>query len=253
MARKGFVVGNWKMNLLVEPAELLARGIREQLKGFDGADAGVCPTFVAIPAVANILKGSNIRLGAQNCHQKNDGAFTGEIAAPMLKDIGCRHVILGHSERRHIFGETDAVINLKIQAALAAGLDPIICVGETLDERQAQRTEEVVGHQINTALEGMAESAFPRLTVAYEPVWAIGTGVNASPAQAQEVHKFLRAQVAAKFGRAIAEALRIQYGGSVKADNAKELMSQPDVDGALVGGAALKVDSFVAIVRAAAK
>jgi len=253
MARRPFVVGNWKMHLTLRQAEELAKTIRQRLDSFEGADVGICPPFVALTTVAAVLHGSRIRLGAQNAHWKNEGAFTGEIAPTMLRDVGCRHVILGHSERRQVFGETDTMINAKVKAALACGLEPIICVGETLEERDAERTKDVVRRQLLGALDGVDGTAMERITIAYEPVWAIGTGRNATPQQAQEVHEYLRALVAQHYGTKHAETIRIQYGGSVKPENAKSLLSQPDVDGALVGGASLSADSFVAIVEAALK
>ncbi len=251
MARIPFIAGNWKMHLTVRGAEQLANGLRQRLDRLQGVDIGVCPPFISLPAVASMLRGSNVRLGAQNCHWKTGGAFTGEIAAPMLKDIGCRHVILGHSERRHIFGESDSIVNAKVHTALECDLDPIIRVGETLEQRQAGRTKQVVGSQLLAAVENVTPEKMARITLAYEPVWAIGTGQTATPEQAQEVHAFLRNQLAERYDGVVAEAMRIQYGGSVKPDNAAILLQQPDIDGGLIGGASLAADSFAAIVNAA--
>ena len=189
-----------------------------------------------------------MHIAAQNCHEKADGAFTGEISSSMVKDIGCDTVILGHSERRHVFGETDERINAKVIASLAAGLNVILCIGETLEEREAGRTNEVCERHTRKGLQGVSQADMARVVIAYEPVWAIGTGKTASPEQAQEVHAFVRPLVAKLYNKQVAEELRIQYGGSVKADNTFELMSKPDIDGALVGGAALKADSFISII-----
>jgi len=238
------------MNTTAQEALNLARGVAAGLGGV-ACDVAVCPPFVYLDAVARTLKGGPLAVGGQNMYFEGKGAFTGEISAAMLKDVGCRYVILGHSERRHIFGEQDALINAKVKAALAAGLDPILCVGETLSERDGNQTLGVVERQTREGLQGVAADALPRVTLAYEPVWAIGTGRNATPAQAQEVHAEIRKVLAALYGRNAADAVRIQYGGSVKPENASEILAQPDVDGALVGGAALKADSFLAIVKAA--
>ena len=251
MARTPFIVGNWKMHLTIRGAEQLASGLRQRLDRLQGVDIGVCPPFLSLPAVASMLRGSSVRLGAQNCHWKTGGPFTGEVAAPMLKDVGCRHVILGHSERRHIFGESDSIVNAKVLTALECDLEPIICVGETLEQRRAERTKQVVGSQLLAAVENVTPEQMKRITLAYEPVWAIGTGETATPEQAQEVHAFLREQIVERCGAGIAEALRIQYGGSVKPENASRLLEQPDIDGGLIGGASLAADSFAAIVNAA--
>jgi triosephosphate isomerase len=209
----------------------------------------VAPPFTALAAARQALQGSPIELFAQNCHHEKQGAFTGEVSAPMLKEIGCEGVILGHSERRQYFGETDEGVNRKLRAALEAQLHPIVCVGETLQEREANRTWEVVSRQVRGAFAGLGADAIGRCTIAYEPVWAIGTGKTATTAQAQEVHAFIRGLLVKMFDEATAKKVRIQYGGSVKPSNARELMSQPDVDGALVGGAALEVRSFSDIVK----
>jgi triosephosphate isomerase len=249
--RKAFVAGNWKMHLSLTGAVELARGLRGELGGVRDVDLAVFPPFVFVPAVAEVLKGSVIRVGAQNVHSKEAGAFTGEVAGPMLKDVGCHCVIIGHSERRHLFGETDKDVSAKLQAALSFGLDPLCCVGEKLEEREAGKTQEVVRRQVESALAWVSSTQMERVILAYEPVWAIGTGRNATPDQAQEAHEQIRALLAARFDSAVATAVRIQYGGSVKPENAEELMAAPDIDGFLVGGASLKVDSFARIVRAA--
>ena len=248
--RKSFVAGNWKMNTTAQGAVQLARAVAEGAGALQ-ADLAVCPPFVYLGAVAAALQGSRVALGAQNMYFEPKGAFTGEVSAAMLKDLGCRCVILGHSERRHILGERDDLIRAKVQAAVAAGLDPILCVGETLEERDAHRMLAVVERQVREGLSGTAGDAARRVTIAYEPVWAIGTGRNATPEQAQEAHAAIRKLLAALFGKDVAESIRIQYGGSVKPENARAILSQPDVDGALVGGASLEADSFLDIARAA--
>lgn len=239
------------MNTLADTARALAMKVKEKLIGFTGVEVALCPPFVFLKDVVEAVAGSAIKVGAQNMYFKEYGAFTGEVSGPMLKSIGCEYVILGHSERRHILGETDVLINEKVKAALKAGLKPILCVGELLSERQAGKTNEVVQHQVIEGLKGLSTTDMAAVTIAYEPVWAIGTGHNATPQQAQEVHVMIRELINKHFGSDVADALRIQYGGSVKPDNARALMSQPDVDGALVGGASLDADAFVAIVRAA--
>ena len=248
--RKSFVAGNWKMNTTMAEAVELARVVAATTLGA-AADVAICPPFVYLAAVAGAVKGSAVAVGAQNMYFEAKGAFTGETSATMLKDVGCRYVILGHSERRHVLGEKDELINRKLQAALAAGLLPILCVGEKLDERQANKTMAVVETQVREGLKGVSEAAMASVTIAYEPVWAIGTGLNATPEQAQEVHAAIRKLVKGLYNAKIADAMRIQYGGSVTAQNAAELLAKPDVDGALVGGASLKADSFAAIVKAA--
>jgi triosephosphate isomerase len=211
----------------------------------------VCPPFPYLAAVAEVLRGSAVGLGAQNLYPEKEGAFTGEVSPTMLVDVGCRYVIIGHSERRHKLGETDAFINRKVKAALAAGLTAILCVGETLAEREANRTQAVLDTQLTADLDGLTAGDLARVVIAYEPVWAIGTGRNATPDQAQAAHAFVRRRVGQLCGAVAAQGLVIQYGGSVKPDNAALLLSQPDVDGALVGGASLNADQFLAIVRAA--
>ena len=211
-------------------------------------DLAVCPPSCYLDAVGRAIAGSKVALGAQNMYHEKDGAFTGELSAAMLRDLGCTYVILGHSERRHILGETDAAINKKVHAALAAGLIPIVCVGELLAEREAGQTLAVIRRQFDGSLAGVSAEQMKAVVIAYEPVWAIGTGKVATPQQAEEVHLALRKIVAERYNGAIADVVRIQYGGSVKPDNAAELLKQPDIDGALVGGASLKVDQFLGIV-----
>ncbi len=222
---------------------------KEKTAGQTQVEMVLCPPFTALTAVAEQLTGSDIALGAQDCYWETEGAYTGEIAPGMLKEIGCRYVILGHSERRQYFGETDEKVNKKVRAALAGGLTPIVCVGELLEEREAGRTEEVVGRQVNGALAGLSAAEAAGLVVAYEPVWAIGTGRTASAGDAQAVNGYIRGILRRLFGDNVAEAVRIQYGGSVKPGNAAELMAQPDIDGALVGGASLDAGSFALIVH----
>jgi triosephosphate isomerase len=238
------------MNGLLREARELAAGIRKALEGAPPEpEVVLCPPFPALAAVREALEGSPLRLGAQNMHWESKGAYTGEVSPPMLKDVGCTHVILGHSERRHILGETHEMINRKVKAALAAGLTPIFCIGELLEERTMGVTYEVVERQMSKGLDGIPAEDLPRVVVAYEPVWAIGTGRTATPRQAQEVHHYVRKLLARRAGAEAAGRVRILYGGSVKPDNIRELMGEEDVDGALVGGASLEVASFVKIVR----
>ena len=249
--RTKIIAGNWKMNKTPAEGAALIAGIRKELA--DGAvpvEVVVCPPFTGLEAAARALAGSKIRLGSQNMSAEAPGAYTGEVCAEMLKELGVRYVILGHSERRALFGETDSLVNKKTRAALAAGLTPIVCVGETLAEREANKTEKVVTTQVRESLSGLGAD-LKKVVVAYEPVWAIGTGKTASPAQAQEVHALIRRVLAVMSDGLTATAIRIQYGGSMKPDNAKELMGQPDIDGGLIGGASLKADAFAAIVRGA--
>jgi triosephosphate isomerase (TIM) len=249
-SRRKLVCGNWKMHKTAGEAVQLVRELRQRLEGA-AAQVAVAPPFTALSAVKQALQGSAIQLFGQNCHHEKQGAFTGEVSAPMLKDAGCDGVILGHSERRQYFAETDEWIAKKLRAALSEGLHPIVCVGETLQEREGGKTWEVVSRQVRGALGGLDGAALKLVTLAYEPVWAIGTGRTATTAQAQEVHAQIRALLGELGGGAVAGAVRIQYGGSVKPDNAKDLMTQPDIDGALVGGASLKASDFSAIVAAA--
>ena len=229
----------------------LAKGIAAAIADDSSVEVLVAPPSPYLSAIGEAIKGSGVQLGAQNAHFESSGAFTGEVAPEMLLDVGCRYVILGHSERRQIFGETDELINKKVAAAISRGLGVILCLGETLEERDANRTDQVLKTQLAGCLAGRSAEELKDLVIAYEPVWAIGTGRNATPDQAQAAHAFIRNWLTEEFGGEIGERTRIQYGGSVKPDNAAELLSQTDVDGALVGGASLKVDSFVAIIRAA--
>lgn len=240
------------MNLLVADAVKLVEALKPLVASASYADVVVCPTFAALYPVGQVLKGSNIEMGAQNCYLKESGAFTGELSPQMLKDVGCQWTIIGHSERRQYFNESDELLNQKLKFALASGLKVMFCIGETLDERQGGKMNDVLTRQVTNGLVGLSEVDFDRVAVAYEPVWAIGTGVTATPEQAQEAHAFVRGLLKSQFGAAVADKVRLQYGGSVKADNAAELMANPDVDGALVGGAALKADSFAGIVAGAA-
>jgi triosephosphate isomerase (TIM) len=247
--RKLIIAGNWKMNKTVAEAVDLVNDLKRELANVKEVDVIVCPPFTALSEVSRQILDSNIRLGAQNMSEHNFGAYTGEIAAGMLKEFSVRYVILGHSERRQYQQEPDDLIARKALAAHAASLRPIVCVGETLAEREADSTWDVVGGQLRGSLAGLSPEQILETIIAYEPVWAIGTGRTATADQAQEVHAFIRSQLASLFGEAVARRVRIQYGGSVKPSNARELMSQPDVDGALVGGAALEVRSFSEIVR----
>ncbi len=247
--RRIFVAGNWKMNKDLAGALELAAALKAAVSDDCPVDVGVFPPFVYLPAVAEALADSPVIVGAQNYHPAPKGAFTGEISGPMILDIGATHVIIGHSERRHVFGETNEGVNTKLKAALEYGLQPILCVGETLEEREAGATEDIVGTQVTAGLDGLTPEQIRDIVVAYEPVWAIGTGVTATPDQAQEVHRFIRTVLAENVAEDVAEAVRIQYGGSVKPANAAELLAQPDIDGALVGGASLDAESFLAIVN----
>jgi triosephosphate isomerase len=247
-----FLAGNWKMNTNSVTSVNVAAGLVRELASIQNVRIAVCPPFVYLQSVAAALSASQIELGAQDVYYEGNGAFTGEISCEMLKDCGCTYVIIGHSERRHILGETDRLINLKIKAALAAGLKPIFCVGELLEERDNGKTFDVVEQQIRKGLEGLSAEQVKTVTIAYEPVWAIGTGRNATPQQAQEVHERIRRQLAETYGSDLAEGMTIQYGGSAKPANAAELLAQPDVDGLLVGGASLKVEDFAAMVKTAA-
>ncbi len=247
--RRPVVAGNWKMYKTTAEAVLLARALGAA--STSAAQVLVAPPFTALGAVAEALRGSDVALAAQNMHAEKEGAFTGEVSPAMLRDVGCSHVILGHSERRQLFGETDEGVGRKAVSACAHGLTPIVCVGETLGERESNRTTEVVERQLERALRGLTPEQVASALIAYEPVWAIGTGRNATPQQAQEVHAFVRRRVSASHGEAVAAAVRILYGGSVKADNAALLLAEADVDGALVGGASLVAETFLKIVQAA--
>jgi len=248
LMRRPFVAGNWKMNLTLAEARQLVGGLRERVAGRPPLDLAICPSFVLLFPVSEAIKGSPFALGAQDVYFQDKGAFTGEVSPAMLVDAGCTYVIIGHSERRHVIGETGDLLARKVRAAQKAGLHVIYCVGEKLEEREGNRTEVVLGRQIDEVFGPDVDLS--RLTVAYEPVWAIGTGRNATPAQAQEAHRFIRNRLARVYNEGLAGQVRIQYGGSVTAANAGELMSQPDVDGALVGGASLKADEFAKIIEA---
>lgn len=250
--RKPFVAGNWKMNLTKAEGVALASGLAAKAGQFGSCEVGVIPAFVHIDAVLGAAKGSAIGVGAQDAYFEKNGAYTGEVSTSMLTDLGVKYVLVGHSERRHILGETDAICNKKVQAVIGAGLVCVLCVGEQLEERKANETFNVCRTQLTEGLKGVDKRQAGQIVIAYEPVWAIGTGLTATKEQAQEVHAYIRGELAKIFDQATAAGIRIQYGGSVKASNAGELMSQPDVDGALVGGASLKVDEFVGIITAAA-
>lgn len=247
--RQSLVIGNWKMHGSVANTEELLAALIQGLDSASNVEVAVCPPYPYLPVAADVLDDSAIELGAQNCAEHDEGAFTGEVAASMLAEFDCRFVLLGHSERRSLFGETDAGVATKVAQVLAQGLQPVVCVGETLAEREANDTLAVVGRQLDAVLQAFSAAELASMVVAYEPVWAIGTGLTASPEQAQEVHRALRAQLVAS-SEALGE-LRILYGGSVKAANAKELFGQPDIDGGLIGGAALKAEDFLAICAAA--
>jgi triosephosphate isomerase (TIM) len=248
--RKKFIAGNWKMYTTAAGAKALAEAVARGVTD-NAVTVAVCPPFPWLGLVADALRGSNVAVGAQNCHYAPEGAYTGEVSPQMILDAGCRYVIVGHSERRHGQNEPDRFLNLKAKAATAAGLTVIFCVGELLAEREAGQTEDVLWFQVAAGLNGLSPEAVSKLVLAYEPVWAIGTGKVATPAQAQEAHAFIRRRFAKHYGEAAAQALPIIYGGSVKPENAGDILKQPDVDGALVGGASLKADSFLGIVRAA--
>jgi triosephosphate isomerase len=244
------VVGNWKMHGTLAEASTLARGVVNGARDVSGVELALAPPFTSLPTVAAITRDSGIALAAQNAHWEMRGAFTGEVSPEMLRELGCRYAILGHSERRHIFMETDEMIAKKLPAAIAAGLHPILCVGETLDERQADKTDAVVSRQLTSALKGLDKGVIKSVSVAYEPVWAIGTGHNATPRQVEEVHRAVRRLLAQLWSKEHAGNCRMVYGGSVKPENAAELAAVQDVDGFLVGGASLQADSFLKIARA---
>jgi len=250
-SRIPMIAGNWKMNLTLAEAAQLVKALADGIKGLDGVEVLVAPPFTTLLRVKETIGQSPILLSGQNMHWEAQGAFTGEVSASMLADAGCTHVILGHSERRTLFGETDEVIDRKATAAVKKGLIPIVCIGETLEEREKGLTFQIIERQLSLSLKGFREGKNLPLTtiLAYEPVWAIGTGRTATPEQAQEVHQFIRQWLKAQFGEQTAQAIRILYGGSVKPDNVRDLMSKPDIDGALVGGASLKPESFLPIVR----
>lgn len=250
--RQPFIAGNWKMNTDSHSSVALTKAVvsgSQQLAG-ERAKILLCPPFVYIPAVVQAVSSSRVAVGAQDMYFEQKGAFTGEISAAMLKDIGCSYVLCGHSERRHVIGEPDELINKKVSAAISGGLLPILCVGELIEQRKANKTTEVVTRQIKKGLAGLGEEKMSAVTIAYEPVWAIGTGLTATPEQAQEVHALIRKLLAELYNSDMAENIHILYGGSVKPDNAGELMQKKDIDGLLVGGASLKADDFLGIIRA---
>jgi len=250
--RRKVIAGNWKMNNDLTGSKDLINKLVQELKNEKyNCEVIICPPFTSLAEAGNLLKGSSIILGAQNMHEEESGAFTGEISASMIKSTGSRYVILGHSERRTIFKESDQLINKKLKAALKNGLKPIFCIGETLEEREKNITNNVLKRQVTVGLEGISETELKDIIIAYEPVWAIGTGRTATPAQAEDAHNFIRNLIKEKYSKNAAENIIIQYGGSVKPDNSGELLSQPDIDGALVGGACLKADSFIAIIKSA--
>ncbi|MHC5083186.1 MAG: triose-phosphate isomerase [Planctomycetota bacterium] len=250
--RKPFIAGNWKMNTNSASAVALAAGLAKEIEGVDTVDVAVCPPFVYLQSVASALSASNIAMGSQDIYFEGNGAFTGEISCEMLKDTCCTYAIIGHSERRHVIGETDELINKKVHATIDSGLLPIFCVGELLEEREAGKTNDVVADQVKKGLAGLCAERVQAVTIAYEPVWAIGTGKTATSDQAQEVHAMIRGLLAEMYNDEVAQAIRIQYGGSAKPGNTAELMAQPDVDGLLVGGAALKVEDFAAMIKTVA-
>ena len=247
--RKPIIAGNWKMNKNIQEALDLVKDLRFKLADVQDVEIVVCPPFLAVSAVYQLVKGSNIKVGAQNCYPEKKGAFTGEVSPSMLKDAGCQFVILGHSERRQYFKESDEFIAKKAKAVLAEGMNPIVCVGETLQEREKNIMPDVIKTQVTGSLKGLTGDDMLKTVIAYEPVWAIGTGKVATPEQAEEVHKLIRDTLKKLFSEKVSEAVRIQYGGSVKPDNVSILMSEKDIDGALVGGAALEADSFVKLVK----
>lgn len=249
--KRPIIAGNWKMYKTLGEAIELVNGLKRALGDISEADIVVCPPYTALDSVSDLINESNISLGAQDAHWEKEGAFTGEVSVAMLKDIGCKYIIIGHSERRQYFGETNDTVNKKVKAVLSAGLTPIVCVGETLAQREAAKTFDVVKSHVQDGLGSLTNDEVLKIVIAYEPVWAIGTGKTATPQQAQEVHAFIRKVLAELWGKDTAAEIRIQYGGSVKPDNIASLMAQEDIDGALVGGASLKVDSFTEIVKKA--
>ena len=248
--RKRIIAGNWKMNKTVDQAVALAKDVVEIAKGSDNVDVVICPTFVCLSSVNEVVKGTNVKLGAQDVHWEESGAFTGKISIDMLKSCGVEYVIIGHSEQRTYFSETNETVNKKVKATLAGNLLPIICVGETLEERESNKTNDVVKDHVLGAYAGLSKEDALKTVIAYEPVWAIGTGKVATPEQAQEVHAFTRALLVELFDKEVADSVRIQYGGSMKASNAVELLGKDDIDGRLICGAALKAEDFAGIFKA---
>jgi triosephosphate isomerase len=249
MGRLPFIAGNWKMNKTVGEAVDLVRELKASISGVKGVEVAVAPPFTALHAVRKEIEGSSILLAGQNLYWEEKGAFTGEISPLMLKEVGCRYVIIGHSERRQFFGETEETVNRRLRAALVHGLKVIFCIGEMLREREEGKTFSVIERQLEGGLKGLGGQEMEEIVIAYEPVWAIGTGKTATPEQAEEVHRFIRGKLEAFYSQGISEGIRIQYGGSVTPENIKGLMNQANIDGALVGGASLKADSFSKIVR----
>ena len=251
--RKAIIAGNWKLNKTSKEALLLIEELKREVSDVQTVDIVVCPTFTSLTVVGDAILDTNIALGAQNLYWQDSGAFTGEISAPMLKDLGVKYVIIGHSERRQYFGETNETVNKRLRAALSHGLIPLVCVGENLAERESNKTFDVIKNHVEGSLAGLTADEMKTVVIAYEPVWAIGTGKTATPEQAQEVHAFIRQLLEKLFGAEIAKSVRIQYGGSVTPENIAILIAKPDIDGALVGGASLKAPSFAAIVKGARK
>ncbi len=251
--RTPIVAGNWKMNLTRAESVKLVQGLSAEISAASGVDVAVCPPFVYLDSVLRATQASLLGVGAQNMYHEPKGAFTGEVSAAMLTDLGCQYVILGHSERRNVFGESDEDVNKKLKVALASGLTPIVCVGELIEQRKAGQTLQVIEQQFDGSFADVTAEQMVRCVIAYEPVWAIGTGLTATPEQAEEVHRSLRLILRDRFGNDVSEAIRIQYGGSVTPDNAATLLAQENIDGALVGGAALTVEKFLPIIRAAAE
>jgi triosephosphate isomerase len=249
--RRKVIAGNWKMNKTTVDAIELANGLKRELYEVDDVEIVICPPFTALEEISEVVYESNIKLGAQNMHWEDSGAFTGEVSGPMIKDLKCRFVILGHSERRQYFHESNEIINKKVKSALRVGLTPIVCVGETLEEREKGKTFAVLADHVTNSLKNLSADEIKKVIIAYEPVWAIGTGKTATPEQAQEAHQFIRGLIKKNHSPEIADEIIILYGGSVKPDNTKELLGQKDIDGALVGGASLEVKSFSEIVNAA--
>jgi len=247
--RKPIIAGNWKLNNTLKESIELVTSLKDNLSGISDIDIVVCPVFTSLSAVKEVIADSNIKLGAQDVFWQDSGAFTGEVSAVMLADVGVEYVIIGHSERRQYFGETNETVNRKIKAVLNHGLTPIVCLGEVLEEREEDKTFDVIKTQLNESFAGMSAEEMKKIVIAYEPVWAIGTGKTATPEQAEEVHKYIRELIANCYDQETASVVRIQYGGSVKPENISELIAQPDIDGALVGGASLKAESFIEIVK----
>ena len=251
--RKKIIAGNWKMNVKPSETAALIKAVAEATAQYgDKVEIVCCTPAIDVPAAVEAAKGTKVGIGTENCHWKESGAYTGEISTGMIVDAGCKYVITGHSERRQYFGETDETVNKRTTAAIKAGLTCMMCVGETLDEREADLVNEVIGRQLKVGLKGLTAQDAAKLVIAYEPVWAIGTGKTATPEQAQQVHAFIRETLGKIFGEATAETIRIQYGGSMKPGNAAELLAQKDIDGGLIGGAALKAADFAGIISAAA-